>query len=279
VLDWGTGLSRYLWLLGVGTAIGVVGIIVMYWIPGGAPDREEGAPAAHFGNMLEALRNPNLSAYLRGMGGVMLGSVLLTSFLPLYLKEQMGLPAGTVVVLDTVVMVGGALSSILWGWAADRIGSRPVLMSSLAAGLALPLAWMFLPRQLSNAIFWCGLLYFIYGVLASGSSIGAGRLLFNSVIPQEKSTAYTAIYYAWMGLTGGIAPLLAGQILSLTSALRLRVGPVALDGYALLFILALAVLVYGLVEYSRVAPDDVYTTRGALRKLFSQVFRRRTTRN
>ena len=276
VLGSGDGLSRYLGLIGAGTAIGILGIIAMYWVPGGAPDREEGAAASHFANMAEALRNPNLSAYLKGMGGVMLGSVLITSFLPLYLKEQMGIQAGTVVILDTVVMVGGALSSILWGWAADRIGSRPVLMSSLAVGLALPLAWLFIPRQLTNAVFWCGLLYFLYGVVANGSAIGAGRLLFNSVIPQEKSTAYTAIYYAWMGLTGGIAPLLAGQILSAGAGLHLRVVQVVVDGYALLFVLALVVLVYGLVEYGRVAPDDVYTTREAVRKTFSQIFRRRS---
>lgn len=176
----------------------------MRWVPGGAPDPGEGETTTHFANMREALRNPNLSAYLKGVGGVSLGSVLLTSFLPLYLKEQMGLPAGTVVTLDMVVMVGGALSSILWGWAADRVGSRPILMSSMGVGLLVPVCWLFLPRQMPNAVLWCGVLYFIYGVIANGSSIGAGRLLFNSVVPQEKSTAYTAIYYAWIGLTGGI---------------------------------------------------------------------------
>jgi MFS family permease len=274
VLSSGVGLSRYLWLIGAGTGFGLLGIIVMYWIPGGAPDREEGAAASHFSNMLEALRNPNLSAYLKGMGGVMLGSVLMTSFLPLYLKEQLGLSAGTVVILDTVVMVGGALSSVLWGWAADRIGSRPVLMSSLLLGLVVPLAWLFLPRQLDNAAIWCGLLYFVYGVVVNGSSIGAGRLLFNSVIPQEKSTAYTAIYYAWMGLTGGVAPLLAGAILTAGAALRWQVGPLLLDGYAVLFALGLILLVYGLVEYGRVAPDDVYTTRGVARKLLMRMMRR-----
>ena len=204
----------------------------------------------------------------------MLGSVLMTSFLPLYLKEQLGLSAGTVVVLDTVVMVGGALSSVLWGWAADRIGSRPVLMSSLLLGLVVPLAWLFLPRQLDNAAIWCGLLYFVYGVVVNGSSIGAGRLLFNSVIPQEKSTAYTAIYYAWMGLTGGVAPLLAGAILTAGAALRWQFGPLLLDGYAVLFALGLILLVYGLVEYGRVAPDDVYTTRGVARKLLTRIMHR-----
>jgi MFS family permease len=266
-----SGLPRFLWLIGVGTFIGLLGILAMRWVPGGAPDRGEGESGSHFANMRAALRNPNLSAYLKGTGGVMLGSVLLTSFLPLYLKEQMNLPDGTVVALDMVVMIGGALSSILWGWAADRVGSRPILMSSLAIGLLLPVSWLFLPRQVPNAALWCGLLYFIYGVIANGSAIGAGRLLFNRVIPQEKSTAYTALYYAWMGLTGGIAPLLAGGILSLTTGMQTRAGPVAIDGQTLLFVLAFILWGYGLIEYGRVAPDGAYTTRAVMRRLWKRI--------
>jgi MFS family permease len=271
VIDSGSGLPRFLWLIGVGTLFGLLGIIAMKWVPGGAPDRSEGTTSVHFVNMRAALRNPNLSAYLKGVGGVMLGSVLLTSFLPLYLKEQMILPAGTVVALDMVVMIGGAFSSILWGWAADRIGSRPILMSSLALGLLLPVCWLLLPRQVPNAVFWCGLLYFIYGVIANGSSIGAGRLLFNSVIPQEKSTAYTAIYYAWMGLTGGIAPLLAGGILSYASGMQAKIGMIKIDGQAILFILSFFCLGYGLIQYGRVTPDGVYTTRAAIVKLLRRI--------
>jgi MFS family permease len=265
----GAGLDRYLWLIGVGTLIGLVGIVVMKWVPGGAPDPQEGPPAAHFANMAEALRNPNLAAYLRGMGGVMVGSVLLTSFLPLYLKEQLGLPAGIVVILDTVVMVGGALSSIGWGWAADRIGSRPVLMAALGIGLLVPAGWLLLPQQIPYPVIWCGLFYFLYGVVANGSSIGAGRLLFNGVVPPEKSTAYTAIYYAWMGLTGGISPLLAGGILSIDA--RMQIGIVRIDGHTLLFLLSFILLGYGLIEYGRVAPDDVYSTRAAIRKILTLV--------
>jgi MFS family permease len=270
-LESGAGLGRYMWLIGFGTLIGLVGIIMMRWVPGGAPDPGEGPTASHFGKMAEALRNPNWSAYLRGMGGVMVGSVLLTSFLPLYLKEQIGLPDSTVVILDTVVMVGGALSSILWGWAADRIGSRPVLMIALGIGLLVPVGWLFLPRQVPSPVIWCGLLYFLYGVIANGSSIGAGRLLFNGVVPQDKSTSYTAIYYAWMGLTGGVAPLLAGGLLSLSAGLHMQIGMVAIDGHMLLFLLSLVLLVYGLNEYRQVAPDDVYSTRAAIRKILTLI--------
>jgi MFS family permease len=271
VVGAGTGLEPYLWLIGLGTAIGLLGILAMKWIPGGAPDRTEGTPVDHFAHMAEALRNPNLAAYLKGMGGVMVGSVLLTSFLPLYLKEQLGLPDGTVVILDTVVMVGGALSSILWGWAADRIGSRPVLMTSLATGLLLPAAWLLLPRQIPNVVVWCGIFYFIYGVFVNGSAIGAGRLLFNGVVPQEKSTAYTAIYYAWMGLTGGVAPLLAGGMLTLTAGMQTQFGTVVIDGHSVLFSLALVLLVYGVIQYGQVAPDDVYSTRAAIRKMMGLI--------
>lgn len=258
VIERGTGLSGYLWLIGVGTVIGLAGIIVMNWVPGGAPIHVQGAANSHFANMAEALRDSNLSSYLRGMGGIMLGSVLLTSFLPLYVKEQIGLPASTIVIMDTVVMVGGVLSSIFWGWAADRLGSRPVILSALGIGLLLPIGWAVLPRQISNAVIWCGLLYFLYGVVSNGSAIGTGRLLFNSVIPQDKSTAYTAIYYAWMGVTGGIAPLFAGWILSVGSGQQLVLSSWVLDEYTVLFGLSLVLIIYGLWQYSKVRPDSGY---------------------
>jgi MFS family permease len=270
VIASGAGLDRYLWLIGIGTLIGLLGIIAMRWVPGGAPDLGEGG-GTHFAKMAEALRDPNWAAYLKGMGGVMVGSVLLTSFLPLYLKEQLGLPAGTVVILDTVVMVGGAISSIFWGWAADRTGSRPVLMSTLGIGLLVPVGWLLLPRHIPNPLIWCGLFYFVYGVIANGSSIGAGRLLFNAVVPQEKSTSYTAIYYAWMGLTGGVAPLLAGGILSFSAGMKTQIGPIAIDGHTLLFALSLVLLVYGLIEYRKVAPDDVYSTRAVMRRIVKRI--------
>ncbi len=51
-------------------------------------------------------------------------------------------------------------------------------MSSLGFGL-LGLAGWLLPGQVPYPVIWCGLLYFLYGVVSNGSAIGAGRLLFN----------------------------------------------------------------------------------------------------
>ena len=169
-------------------------------MPGGAPDRSEGQARAHYANMRAALRNPELSAYLKGAGGVMLGSVLLTSFLPLYLKEQMGLPAGTVVALDVVVMVGGALSSVLWGWAADRLGSRRgwPLAALLYAVALLPSVYLLsdpsagLNPLVVIAALGCGI---VWSFMAS-----LGGRLAPVIISHMAFTYFSALQFRWPGM-------------------------------------------------------------------------------
>lgn len=267
VIGNGTGLPRFLILIGAGCVFGLLGVVAMIWVPGGRPLREQVPAGVHLRNMAEALRDRNLLLYLGGLGAVIMGIMFLTSFLPLFVKEQLGVSAGTVVMLDTAVMVGGGLSSILWGWVADRVGSRPVLLPAIALCLIVPLGWLLLPRHTPQVIIWCIFLYGTFGIANGGIAVATIRLLFNGVVPAEKNTAYTAIYYAWAGITGGLAPLLAGGILS--SGWHAHLGSLALDSYTLLFALCLFFLAIGWMLYCRVAPDDRYTTRAVMRRLFS----------
>ena len=267
VIGQGSGLPRYLVLMAAGCVLGLLSVIMMAKVPGGAPRPDAAAPGVHFTNMLQALRDRNFVTYLGGMGCATVGTMLLTSFLPLYVKERMGVAPGTVVMLDMAVVIGGAPSGLVLGWAADRVGSRPVLLPAMAMSLLVPLGWLLLPRHVPHAVAWCVALYFIYGVASSGMAIGAGRWLFNAVIPPERSTAYTAIYYAWIGVTGGVAPLLAGALLSAGGGWQARVGAVVMDGYSLLFFIALVLLAAGWGMYRRVRPDDRYTTRTVMKRL------------
>ena len=266
VIGTGVGLPRFLLLIGSGSFLGLLGVVVMGWVPGGRP-LPTVASAAHLANMSEALRDRNLLAYLGGLAAVTMGALFITSFLPLFVKEQLGVPAGAVVMLDCAVMVGSGLSCVLWGWAADRVGSRPVLLPSVALHLLIPLGWLLLPRHAPHLLLWCIALYGVYGIANGGITVAASRLLFNGVVPPEKSTAYTAIYYAWMGIAGGLAPLLAGRILSAGARWHAHAGPCVLDAYALLFAAAFVLLLLGWALYARVAPDDRYTTRMVLRRL------------
>ncbi len=262
-----TGLTPFLILMGVGCVLGFLGVVTMLKVPGGEPRTGTERASTHTANMREALRDHNFVSFLAGNGCVTFGSVIFASFLPLYIKEQMGVTSGTVVMLDGMVMVGAALSGILSGWLADRIGSRPVLMPAAALFVLIPLGWLLLPRQIPHTVSWCAALYFLFGIASSGVAIGSGRLLLSGVIPQEGNTAYWAIYYAWSGGIGGLAFLLTGAMLSVCGGWQTHLCSVTVDGYSLLFILAMALLATGWWLYGRVRPDDRYTTLTAMKEL------------
>jgi MFS family permease len=268
VISTGTGLTRFLLLIGLGSALGLLGVLLMLAVPGGAPLRAP-AEGTHLAQMLAAVRDRNFRAYLGGFGSLTMGSLVLTSFLPLFVKERLGVPVGAVVWLDTAVMVGGG-ASLLWGWAADRVGSRPVLMTAAAVTLLVPLGWLLLPRGLAHPLLWCTALYLAYGVGSAGITISSGRLLFNSVIPPTASTAYTALYYAWIGVTGGLAPLLAGGTLTAGAGWHRSIGALVIDAHALLFLLAFLLLGLGWWGLGRVRPDGHYTTRSVWRRLLAR---------
>lgn len=255
VIGTGTGVGRYRALIGAGSILGFISILVITKVPGGAPIPRVTGASTHGANMRVALGDRNFVNFLGGMAGQIIGVTMLVAFLPLYLREEVGLASASVVRLDVVAMVGGALASLGWGWLSDRIGSRPVLLPAVLLLLILPLGWLLLPRQLPQVLSWSVLLYFVFGAAHNGVIISSGRLFFNSVSPLTKSTAYMAIYYAWMGVTGGLAPLLAGGILSVATDWRTCILGFIVDGYTVLFGTSLLFLSLGHFFYKRVKPD------------------------
>lgn len=268
-----TSVDRFLVLIAAGCVIGLLGVLAMMPVPGGQARPDTGSRQRHLDNMRRALRDRNFVLYLAGLGCVTIGTMLYLSFLPLFLKERLGIAPGTVVTLDTAVMIGGALSSLLWGRIADRYGSRPVLMSAMALALSIPVGWLLLPRQAPHLLPWCALLYFAQGIAFNGNAIGAGRLLFNGVVPPDENTAYTAVYYAWLGLVGGVAPLMAGGLLQACGSWHGQIAWPSADVYALLFTLALVLIAAGRGCYARVRPDDRYRTRDVIRRASERVLR------
>ena len=267
VLDWTTGLSGFMGLIGAGSVIGFVGAMLMIKVPGGRPRPRDLRPGGHVAGMREALGNPNFRAYLAAFGLITIGLGVTASFLPLFFKERMGLPSGQVVMMDVATMAGAVLSSYPWGWIADRFGSRPVLMPSLTVACALPLLLFLLPHLHAVGTPLIAVLCMVNGMAMAGFGISASRLLFNSVIPHERSMPYTALYYAWMGLPAGLAPLLAGRLLSLGAAPAPGGCSGFLDGYSLVFMLGLTCVTVGTLGFRRVRPDSSVLTRHLIRRV------------
>jgi MFS family permease len=258
-----SGLTAYMVLIISGAVIGLVGVALMLPVPGGKPIPGHVTPRAHTAGLLNALQDNNYRYYMGGMASFIFGLSMMGSFLPLFLKDQLAIPAETVVGLEIASMVGGTAASLVSGFLSDRVGSRPVMMPGLVLTVFLPAGWIIIATfsliyPLSGdplLTYICGLMYFLAGVFTTTASLGAGRMLYNEVIPVEKNTPYTSIYYAWAGLIGGLSPILAGRTLTLLSGWHVDTWLIDANGYHLLFLLSLVGLIFAVLFYARVKSE------------------------
>jgi HEAT repeat protein len=254
-------LSRFLIIISVGVVSGALSVWASTKIPGGTPVAVDPAESSSRQEMVSAARDPNFARYLAGVGLVTLSTTPLVSFVPLFMKEQVGLSADQVVWLETGILVGALASSYLWGWLADRYGSKPVMISGAYFLPLLPLAWLLMPRGAAWSLYIALLIAVGQGFANTGWTIGSGRLLFVRVVPVENKTAYLALYYAWMGIVGGLGQLMGGWLIDLTSGIRGEWWVFSLDPYTPLFVLGMVLPLFGLFVFRRVKADSVVSTR------------------
>jgi HEAT repeat protein/predicted MFS family arabinose efflux permease len=250
VLDRTTGLSGYMLLIATGVLFGLVGLWAYSYVPGGAP---VAAPADKQPRALRAaIADPQFRSYLAGVALITLAITPMTSFLPLFMQEQVGLLDSQVVLLQNGTLAGGLLSVYIWGWAADRFGSMPVMLSGIAVRLVLPVAWLLMPRHSPLSLAVALAIAFFQGLAAMGWAIGSARLLFVSIVPPDKKADYMALYYAWIGVAGGLSQLAGGWILQLSRNLSGQFLAVVVDPYTPLFLLGLTLPVVALLVLRRI---------------------------
>jgi MFS family permease len=231
----GTGLSRYMILIGVAVGIGLISVGCAYRIPGGRPVAALAGESPHFTGIWEALRDPNYARYLAGLAAVTLAFSGVVTFLPLYARQALGIDPGWVIRLDISSMLGGLISFYLWGCAADRYGSKPVTVTALTLMLVLPVGLLCVPRGMATAFVSLLGLMFFWGIGVAGMNVGASRLLNVNLVPLEKRTPYMAVYYAVIGLAGGLGPLAGGWLLVRLKGFFWTYGAVTVDAFGLLF--------------------------------------------
>lgn len=210
-------------------------------VPGGGP--QPGARVS-IGNILVPLRDRVYRRHLLGHMVVNLGWFAAMPFAPLYLREQIGLPPDKVVSLDAIAMLGSLTSSFIWGWAADRYGGKPVMVSLLSLHVMMPTGLLLMPRGSEWTFTYAAVLYFVHGFVGIGWVIGFFRYFFINVVPRENRAPYIALNSCMAGLMVGSGPLWAGFVLQKLSGLQGQFGPLALNAHTPFFLgLILCVLV------------------------------------
>lgn len=261
VLGPNPALGQFTVLIAVGIVFGIISVWAATRIPGGAPVKGKAIEESSFREMVAAARDSNFVRYLAGVSLVTLSTAPLVSFVPLFMKEQVGLSSDQVVWLTTGSLLGGMASSYLWGWLADRYGSKPVMVSGILFLPLMPLAWLLMPRQVTWSLHLALAIAVGQGLVNTGWNIGSGRILFVGVVPAKRRTAYMALYYAWMGIVGGLGQLFGGWLVDLTAGLQGQWWIVKFDPYTLLFLVGIS---FPLVSYwllGRVKADSAVTVR------------------
>lgn len=233
-----TGLTGYMALFGVGILFGFIALWAFSFVPGGAPLRDS-TNHLRIGTALnDAIRDRDFRLYLTGVGLMTLATVPLASFLPLYLQEQIGLDSGQVVWIQIGALIGALISSYAWGWAADRYGSKPVMLSGSLILIALPLCWWLIPGNFVWTVYIALAVALIQGIANLGWVIGAGRLLYVTIVPPQKKVGYLALYSATIGIVSGMSQLAAGRLLDAMQHIHGHFFIFALHPYVPLILIA-----------------------------------------
>ena len=188
--------------------------------PVGAPlDETDDEKPATYSDMLRTLRDRNLINYLVGIALITFGTGPLYSFLPLFMKEQVGLTESQVVLLPTATLVGGLLLSNLLGWSVDRYGSKPIMNLGVIVMIVLPLGWLFMPKGTELSLPIALAIALFRGVGGTAWMLGSNRLLFGTIVPDHERSRYMAVYYAAIGIVGGLSQIIGGNLIDWFSGL------------------------------------------------------------
>ncbi|MCA9910897.1 MAG: MFS transporter, partial [Anaerolineae bacterium] len=131
VLGLSTDIHRFTILFVVGIAAGAVAVWASTHIVGGAPIPQTEKTTRGLKRFSLVLRDHNFVFYLIAFCVVTFGSLPMYSFVPLYMTEVIGLSDSAAVSLQIGTLLGGLTATYLLGWAADRYGSKPVLLLGL----------------------------------------------------------------------------------------------------------------------------------------------------
>ncbi|MBN1436279.1 MAG: MFS transporter [Sedimentisphaerales bacterium] len=258
-----TGLARFIFLIAISVVAGLAGAACLIFLPGGKPVRKIENQLPYLRSIKLALQDQTFRLFVSG-AALLSMAVTALPFTALYLKESIGLRPGLIVRLDIVATIGALVTSLLWGWAADRFGSKPVLLSSIGALLFVPILWFAIPRTGEHSIIFAYAIAGLAGMSITGWAIAGHRYLYVSAITPDSKIACMSVYYATAGIVGGISPLVVGWVIDTGRNLNVQWFCFTIDKYTPFWAIETLLLLGSLFVFGRLRTDDAISVRSFL---------------
>ncbi len=228
VLAMAVGLERFLILYAVGVAAGLLSVLLIARIPGGAGLAGDGRDKYDPGRALgRVLADRGYLAFL-ALAVLGLSSLMwLNAAAVMYLRDVLRYSETHIMLLLAAGGVGVALSVRFWGRVADRFGSVPAMIQLLCGHALFALAWLgLLPAGRMTAALALPVLVFTTVFNAAFVMVAARGMLCR--VHEEGRVGYTTLWILSVSVANGVPPILAGALIE----------QLGLAGFRLCFIIA-----------------------------------------
>jgi MFS family permease len=142
----------------------------------------------------------------------------MNAFTVSFLKSEVGMSEGMILLFSSFAFIGGLSSLWLLGSRLDHLGSKPILMFCMAAWVSVLTGWMVLAgHAVPTHLVFVLILQFLMGLLAALVQMSNTRLAM-VVVPQMGRNHFFAIYSVVNNVTLGLAPVAWGLLIDIVGA-------------------------------------------------------------
>ena len=258
-------MDGYLVIFGIGVVVGVASALFSVMLPCGQP-RPGKVPLLPVVRDFHApLQDRNFRLYLIGRGFVLIAQMLVGTFLPLYFKDKLGLSTSQVVQLQVWLIVA-RFSSYSWGWLADRIGGKAVMLIGQVGAMVMSLVWVVLPHGQGMVTYVAAAGTLLLSSMAGVAyALGDQRMFYGSVLPTGRNMNYIMVFYPCCQVLMGLGNILSGFLLDMLKSFHWTVGSIQLDQFSPLFVLGtlLAGLGAWVLAFVRKDPPTLKSAKSA----------------
>lgn len=105
----------------------LLSLFILFFVRGGSDVEGKTRDALDWGSLKESLRNRNVLSIslLRSIEAFGMG---VRTFLPLYFIDVLGLTSERSSLLYSVLLGGGVIGPVFWGWLSDRVNRKPLII-------------------------------------------------------------------------------------------------------------------------------------------------------
>jgi MFS family permease len=149
--------------------------------------------------------DPNFRRFVLSQVVIVVGGMAV-GFLTVYAVQRWNLPDGQAAAFTISMLVGQAISNLIFGWLADRKGHKLVLeLSALCGALAVGLA------SVAPSSAWFYLVFALAGASAAGLMLSGIMIVFEFCEPEIRPT-YIGLNNTVIGVFAPLTPLLGGWL-------------------------------------------------------------------